>query len=68
MLIAPLTVPSLSKLANNSFRVIINSSAVHLDESSVNPTMSANRILKTKLEFENKLRNDLDKNAELIYA
>ena len=41
-----LTVPSLSKLANSSLRVIINSSAVHLDESSVNPTISANRMLK----------------------
>ena len=41
-----LTVPILSKLANNSLRVMINSSAVHLDESSVNPTISANKMLQ----------------------
>lgn len=48
-----ITVPILSKLANSSFKVTINCSAVHLEESSVNPTMSAKRMLmkNAKLNF-----------------
>ena len=40
------TFANLSKLANNSFNMIISSSAVTVDEYSVKPTISANKILK----------------------
>ena len=42
------TTASVSKLANNSFRYWTSCWAVHWDESIVNPSISANKILKTE--------------------
>lgn len=39
------TFARISKFANNSFNIMINSSAVTVDEYSVKPTMSAKRML-----------------------
>jgi len=40
------TLASLSKLAKSLFNMRMRSSAETFDENSVNPTISANRILK----------------------
>ena len=55
LIMQKLTVPILSKLANNSLSVTINSSAVHLDDSSVNPTISANKMLQFMKDWRFKI-------------
>lgn len=43
-----LTSDSLSKRANNSFNVLTNSGAEHVDDMAVKPTMSANNMLNNQ--------------------
>lgn len=61
-----LTFASWSNLPNSSLRSLTNSWAVHCEASTVNPTISANNILKQKVETRNTSRINLDV-TEIIF-